>query len=73
MRHKPETIAFAQGWLGAELANAASDVEKEGGDSTIANQVLEQWHLIDEGIDDLLLENTNLRRKLQLVKNAIEL
>lgn len=73
MRHRVETILFSQGWLGSELANAANDVAKEGGDDTIAKQVLEQWQIIDEGLDDLIRENANLQRKLQLVQNALEL
>jgi hypothetical protein len=73
MRHDLKLIVFAQGWLGSELEHAASDVEKSGGDTTIAVQVLEQWRLIDEGIDDLVKENTDLRRKLQLTRNALEL
>jgi hypothetical protein len=73
MRHQVSTILFSQGWLGSELVNAANDIEKAGGDGTIAKQVLEQWQIIDEGLDDLIRENADLRRKLQLVQNALEL
>jgi hypothetical protein len=73
MRHKIETIQFAQGWLGSELEHAAADVEREGGDTTIAKLVLEQWKVIDEGLDDILRENADLQRKLQLTRNALGL
>jgi hypothetical protein len=70
MRHKLDTIVFSQGWLANELANAANDVEKEGGDTTIAKKVLEQWQVIDEGIDDLIKENRKLTRRLAIVESA---
>lgn len=73
MRHKLETIQFAQGWLGSELAYAADDLDKAGGDTTISKNVMEQWQIIDEGLDDILRENADLRRKLQLTRNALEL
>ena len=71
MRHKLDTIVFAQGWLSSELTNAANDVEKEGGDTTIAKMVLEQWQIIDEGVDDLIRENADLQRKLAAIKEAL--
>jgi len=73
VRHDIKTIMFAQGWLGSELEHAASDVEKSGGDTAIAVRVLEQWQILDQAVDDLLKENADLRRKLQLTRNALEL
>lgn len=73
MRHLISTIQFAQGWLGSELAHAADDLDKAGGDTTISKKVMEQWQIVDEGLDDVLRENADLRRKLQLTKNALEL
>lgn len=70
MRHKLDTIVFSQGWLSSELEKAANDVEKEGGDTTIAKKVLEQWQVIDEGIDDLIKENRELTRRLAIVESA---
>ena len=73
MRHQIATIQFAQGWLGSELSHAADDITANGGDTTIAQKVMEQWQIVDEGLDDVLKENADLRRKLQLTRNALEL
>jgi hypothetical protein len=73
MRHMTGTIQFSQGWLGSELEKAAADLEKAKGDTTIAKKVLETWQVIDEGIDDLIRENGDLRRRLQLVREALSL
>jgi hypothetical protein len=73
MRHLISTIQFAQGWLGNELANAANDITANDGDTTIAKKVMEQWQVIDEGLDDVLRENANLRRKVQLMREALAL
>jgi hypothetical protein len=71
MRHKLDTIAFAQGWLGSQLDHAAADNAQltEAGQA-VAAQVLEQWKIIDEGLDDLVKINTELTNKLNLIKNA---
>lgn len=70
MRHKIDTIVFAQGWLGNQLEKAAEGQLTEEG-TVIANTVLEQWKLIDEGIDDLVKENAALKLKLTIIQNTL--
>lgn len=59
MRHKLDTIVFAQGWLTNQLEKAAESQTTEAG-TVVAATVLEQWKLVDEGLDDLIKENKRL-------------
>lgn len=69
MRHKLDTIVFAQGWLTNQLEKAAESQTTEAG-TVIAAAVLEQWKLVDEGLDDLIKENAELRLTLTNVRIA---
>lgn len=70
MRHKLDTIVFAQGWLTNQLEKAAESQTTEAGTVVVAT-VLEQWKLVDEGLDDLIKENAALRLKLTNVGIAL--
>ncbi|VVB50909.1 Uncharacterised protein [uncultured archaeon] len=71
MKHRIETIAFSQGWLGNQLEQAAKEEMSEGA-TAVGQQVLDQWRVIDEGLDDLIQENQELRRRLAAVQDALK-
>lgn len=75
MRHKLGTAVFSQGWLEGQLENnVAKTAEKENEDPTahlIATQMLEQWAVISQTLDDLIKENADLNRRMAVVKSAL--
>jgi hypothetical protein len=73
MRHSQGTVVFAQGWLGSELTRAAADVEKDGGDMTLAKQVLEYWQIIDEALEDMIREQIKIDTAVAAMKSAVEM
>ena len=80
MRWKLDTIRYAQGWLGTQLqtmneaAIAASPdpdnsvLEFHGAVGTMEN-IVAQWRVIDEALDDLTRENEELKQRLDKIKN----
>jgi hypothetical protein len=74
MRHKLSSAVFAQGWLEGQIESAvAKTAEENKEDPTqllIATQVQEQWSIVSATLDDLIKENTELKRKLAIVESA---
>ena len=82
MRWKLETALYAQGWIGSQLSSmneaaiAASPdpdnsvLEFHGAVRTMEN-IMAQWRVLDETIDDLVKENSELKRQLSVIKKAI--
>jgi len=70
MRHKVETIAFAQGWLGNQLERAQEEQITEEA-KVIGTQILDQWRIIDEALDDLLKERQTLLSMLENVRRQV--
>lgn len=74
MRHQLGTAVFSQGWLEGQLENnVVKTAEKENEDPTahlVATQMLEQWNVVSQTLDDLIKENQELNRKLFVVKSA---
>lgn len=69
MRHKTDVIRYAQGWLKNQLEEAAKDQINEANE-VIAAQVIDQFNVLDEAIDDLIQENATMFEKLKAI--AIE-
>lgn len=71
MRHKPETIAFAQGWLGNQLELAAQAQQTEEA-QVMGEQVLTQWKLVDEALDDLLKERQKYQQAIEAIRISLK-
>ncbi len=69
MRHKIETLLYAQGWLGThiETHNDPFDVTET---DDYRQHVQDMWQVIDEGLDDLRTENIALKATLALIDQA---
>ncbi len=82
MRWKLDTALYAQGWLGSQLqamndaAIAASPdpdnsvLEFHGAVKTMEN-IMAQWRVVTETMDDIVKENTELKRQFSVIKNTI--
>jgi hypothetical protein len=70
MRHKPGTITFSQGWLGNQLEEAAKEQMSEEA-QMMGEQILAQWKVIDEALDELLEERKALRATVNSTRAAM--
>jgi len=74
MKSKLETVVFAQGWLEGQfegmVANSAMKQDEDPTLHLIATQVLEQWTLVSNALDELIRENQEMERKLSVVRSA---
>ena len=73
MRQPLGAVVFAQGWLGSELTRAAADVEKNGGDMSLAKAVLEQWAILDEALDHFVRERVKIDTAVAAIKSGVEM
>lgn len=64
MRYTSEQIAKAQGWLGNQLHEAA---KAEENDDAVTKEVLSQWQILDESIDDFQREHATMFEKLRVI------
>lgn len=76
MRHRQSTVVFSQGWLDGQFESmAASTAVKQDEDPTahlVVTQMLEQWTIVSQAVDDLIKENNELNRRLAIVKSGVE-
>lgn len=77
MRWKIETIRYAQGWLSSQLQSmneAATGqegmIEFHGAAQTM-EQIVAQWNVVDQALDDVLAENAQLKRQLEQIRNTL--
>lgn len=75
MEHKLSTVIFSQGWLERQIESMVSSAaEKQNEDPTahlIASQIQEQWNVISAALDSLIKENTDMERRLAVVRSAL--
>jgi len=75
MSHKLSTAVFAQGWLDGQFesfVNKANETKDEDPTALlIATQMQEQWSIVSNTLDLLIRENTDMERRLALVKAAV--
>jgi hypothetical protein len=71
VRHKVDTIVFAQGWLGNQL-EVAAEAQATKQAQVMGQQVLAQWKILDEGLDNLLKERQQLIDKIKRIREAVE-
>jgi len=55
MRHKLETVVYAQGWLESQFENMLS-IQTDEANKQVAEQINEMWKTLSEGLDDLIKE-----------------
>lgn len=83
MRWKLETIRYAQGWLSTQLQtmNDAAIAASPDPDNSVLEfhgavrtmeQIVAQWVVVDQALDDALAENAQLRRRLEGIVNMAE-
>jgi hypothetical protein len=67
--HKLSTIVYAQGWLDAHITthNDPFDITET---DEYRQYVQNMWTIVNEGLDQLLRENTSLQHKLMLIDIA---
>ena len=80
--HKLSTVVFAQGFLGDYIEEVTQLLEVNEETMTDEQMVVasnendhrlharEMWNIIDQGLDELRKENTNLENKLTLIDMA---
>jgi len=75
MESKLSTVMFSQGWLDGQFENMiASTAEKQNEDPTahlVATQMAEQWAVVSKAVDELIQENTELNRRMAIVRSAL--
>jgi hypothetical protein len=69
MRHKLETIVFAQGWLEAQFESMLA-IQTDDANKKVAEQISEMWKTVSEGLDDIVAENLKLGQKLAMIAQA---
>lgn len=69
MRHKIETIRYAQGWIGQHIETHNNSLDETETDD-YRQHVQNMWQILDESLDDLCAENASLRATLDLIDQA---
>ena len=69
MKHKIETIRYAQGWVGEHIETHNDPLDTTETDA-YREKVQEMWTILDEGIEQLASENASLRATLDLIDAA---
>jgi hypothetical protein len=77
MRNKLGTIVFAQGWLEGQIESMVSKTDgTKNEDPTshlIATQMLEQWNIISQSLDDLIREKNKVDTALSTILSGVEM
>lgn len=70
---KLNLTVLAQGWIEGRLEEIATQFakHKDEGVQQLATSILENWFILNEGINDLIQENSELKTKLTLAKSAL--
>ena len=73
--HKISTVVFSQGWLDGQFENMIAEAQKKADEDPtallIATQMQEQWAVVSTALDELIVENNDLNRRMAIVKSAI--
>lgn len=76
MNNKLSRVVFAQGWLDGQIESMiANTAKKQNEDPTahlIVSQIQEQWSIVSSALDDLIKENTDLARRMVIIKSALQ-
>lgn len=61
-------VVFAQGWLGSQIESLQPADEKQ---TAIFGQMVDQWKTIDAALDELIRENSDALRRLEIIKQMV--
>lgn len=70
MRHNLETAVYVQGWLESQFESMLA-IQTDDANKQVAEQIAEMWKTVSETMDDLILENQTLNRRLLKVQQAL--